>query len=142
MTRQALPPKLYGLRKVHKSGCCLRPVVSCISSLGYKLSRYLHNVLSPVVKTFKFNLKNSREFVEYIKLQKIPKNFRLVSFDVVSLFTNILQELVINIIRKNWNAWSKIVGLPMELIIELVEYCFTSSYFSYDGNIYKQLDGS
>lgn len=28
----AVPPKIYGLRKVHKQGCKLRPVVSCINS--------------------------------------------------------------------------------------------------------------
>lgn len=140
--RQALPPKLYGLRKVHKSGCALRPVVSCISSPGYKLARFLHNTLAPVIKTFKFNLKNSHEFVEGIKNIRLPENYRLVSLDVVSLFTNIPKDLVLEIIIKNWDEWSKLIKVPKELLLELVKYCFNSSYFTIDGKIYRQLDGS
>lgn len=65
-----------------------------------------------------------------------------MSLDVVSVFTNIPQDLVINIIKKNWRDWSRLVKIPLELVIELVKYCFNCSYFSFNGALYKQLDES
>lgn len=142
ITRQALPPKLYGLRKVHKPTLALRPVVSCIDSPGYKLARFLHVILNPLIDTFEYNLRNTQELVEYMRSIRLDVDHRLVSLDVISLFTNIPQELVIDIIRKNWSEWDKIIGVPLEMLIELVRYCFRCSYFVFSGNIYEQLDGS
>ncbi|XP_074114118.1 uncharacterized protein LOC141537171 [Cotesia typhae] len=48
-TVNGLPPRLYGLRKVHKAGCKMRPVVSCIKSPCYKVAKFLHTMLTPVI---------------------------------------------------------------------------------------------
>lgn len=39
--KNAQPPKMYGLPKLHKPGIPLRPIVSCVQSPFYKLSKYL-----------------------------------------------------------------------------------------------------
>ena len=36
---QKQPPRIYGLPKIHKPTVPLRPIVSCIGSLAYNLSR-------------------------------------------------------------------------------------------------------
>ncbi|KAM7281569.1 hypothetical protein ISCGN_006085, partial [Ixodes scapularis] len=41
----AATPKMYGLPKIHKPGCPLRPIVSFISSSTYSLSKYLVMIL-------------------------------------------------------------------------------------------------
>ena len=37
------PPRLYGLPKIHKANVPLRPIVACINSPCYNLSKYVTN---------------------------------------------------------------------------------------------------
>ncbi|XP_057338454.1 uncharacterized protein LOC130676318 [Microplitis mediator] len=139
----AVTPRLYGLTKTHKIGCVLRPVVSCIGAPSYNLAKLLHKILLPVIKTFSFRIKNSFEFVELIKPIVLPADYVLISLDVVSLFTNIPKALVLQIIDEEWNNWSRLMRLKdKELLLKLVNFCFDSSYFSFNGQLYQQCDGT
>ena len=40
----SVPPKIYGLPKLHKQNRPLRSIVSCVNSPGYKISRFLHDI--------------------------------------------------------------------------------------------------
>ena len=135
-------PKLYGLRKTHKPGISLRPVVSCINSPSYDLATFVHQILAQVTTTFQFNIKNSFEFVEFIKRVTLPPNCLLVSLDVTSLFTNIPRDLVLSIIKKKWRFISAYTSLSQDLFCKLINFLFDSSYFSFNGRVYQQLDGS
>ena len=42
-----LPPRFYGLPKVHKNGCPLRPIVSFISTPTYNLFKHVAKILRP-----------------------------------------------------------------------------------------------
>ena len=42
------PPLLYGLPKIHKLGIPLRPIVSCIGSTSYNLSKFISKLISPL----------------------------------------------------------------------------------------------
>jgi len=44
-----LPPRFYGLPKIHKPGFPLRPIVSFIDSPTYMLSKHLAQILSPIM---------------------------------------------------------------------------------------------
>ncbi|CAD6216027.1 GSCOCG00011236001-RA-CDS, partial [Cotesia congregata] len=83
---------------VHKDGCKLRPVVRCIEGLNYKLGRFIHQVLSPLVGPNHINVKDSTEFVNFTREVTLPENYILISLDVVSLFTNVPKKLVNKII--------------------------------------------
>lgn len=141
-TTNAVPPRLYCLRKTHKPGLHLRPVVSCIGSPGYNLAKFLHNVLSPLATTFHFNIKDSFEFVELIQRKSIPDNYVLVSLDVVSLFTNIPKQLVKDIISKQYKFLSSYIEISKKMLLEIVDFCFDTSYFTFDQDIYLQKDGT
>ena len=47
LSSEALPPRLYGLPKVHKADIPLRPIVNSIGSPTYALSRHLADLLRP-----------------------------------------------------------------------------------------------
>lgn len=137
-TRNAVPPRLYGLRKVHKTGCKMRPVVSWIQTPCYKLASFLHLILVPVVDTFSFNVRNSTELVELLEKTRLPDNYILVSLDVVSLFTTIPNELVSATIEEYWEDFKNMAKVPKETLIELVNICFSTSYFtSYNDILYN-----
>lgn len=64
VTHNSLSPKKYFLRKTHKNDLKLRPIVSCINSPTYKIGKYLHNILSNVLSTSSYNVKNSYTLAE------------------------------------------------------------------------------
>ena len=82
-------PHMYGFPKIHKLNLPLRPIVSFVGSATYKLSKFLTNILSPLVGNTVHTVKNSAEFVELIEKINILDNESQMSFDVVSLFTSI-----------------------------------------------------
>lgn len=141
VTYDAVPPKIYGLPKIHKKDRPLRPIVSCINSPTFQLSKYITSVLSNLNSSLKYNLKNSFELVEKIKEIKVPDNYMLISLDVTSLFTNVSKELVIKIINKNWNAITNYTDINLNTFIELITFLFDSSYFTFEGQIYYQTFG-
>ena len=77
-------PRFYGLPKVHKVSVPLRP----INSPTYNLSKFLSRILSSLLVN-RYGVRNSKEFVDYVKNFTISENEILVSFDVVSLFTSV-----------------------------------------------------
>ena len=89
----ATAPRLYGLPKIHKKDIPMRSMVSFINSPLYNLSKFLCKLLSPLVGNTEFTVKNSYEFVQFLNSIVLEKNECMVSFDVVSLFTNIPVEL-------------------------------------------------
>ena len=51
--------------KFTKKGIPMRPIVSFINSPLYNLSKFLCELLSPLVGSTKFTVKNSYEFVRF-----------------------------------------------------------------------------
>lgn len=49
MPSGSTPGVLYGLPKVHKSGCPFRPIGSSISTYNYNVASYLVRVLQPTL---------------------------------------------------------------------------------------------
>ena len=83
------PPRMYGLPKIHKPGTPLRPIVLCVSSFAYNLSKHLAGILSPLTGNTPNTVPNSTAFAEFLRGQHIGSHEALVSFDVVSLFTSV-----------------------------------------------------
>ena len=79
-------PRMYGLPKIHKPNLPLRPILSFVGSATYELSKFLKNILSPLVGNIVHKVKNSAEFVELIEKINILYNEPQVSFDVVVYF--------------------------------------------------------
>ena len=115
-------PLLYGLPKIHKPGIPLRPIVSFVSSPTYALSRYLARVLSPLVGNSSSFVASSSEFVNFSKTVTIPDNYELVSFDVVSLFTNVPIELALSVVEKRLDEMdvSDHTPLSKEVLVSLL----------------------
>ena len=63
-TTDGAPPRLYGLPKLHKEGVPLRPIFSFVGSTTYELSKYLRDILSPLVGKSNCNIKNLYVWVE------------------------------------------------------------------------------
>ncbi|CAG5093129.1 Protein of unknown function [Cotesia congregata] len=132
-TYSVIPPRIHGLRKTHKTGCKLRPVVSSIGSSGYEIAKYVHRILSSYMMSLEFNVKDSFQLVDSIKSVKLEDCYVLVSFDVVSLFTNVHKDLVIKIIDERCDKISEHVDLDKDLLIELIEFLLRLRIFPKEG---------
>ena len=136
------PPKLYGLPKLHKPGIPMRPIVSFCGSPTYQLSRYLTTILQPLTDKSRRKLQSTENFIDAIKTVQIPDDYKLVSFDVKSLFTSIPLQLALQCTETAIQQSTVKLPLPTEDIMDLLNLCLTSTYFQYNGKHYKQLHGT
>ena len=60
------PGVLYGLPKVHKTGCPFRPIVSTVNAYNYNLASYLVSILQPI-STNQYTVKDSFSFADWAK---------------------------------------------------------------------------
>ena len=84
----SVSPCRYGLPKIYKPNVPLRTIVSFVGSATNTLSKFLKNVLSPLVSTTKYSVKNSKEFVDLLSPIKI-RDFELQVSSEVCYKTNI-----------------------------------------------------
>ena len=67
----------------------MRHKVSFFGSFTYQLSKYLTTILQPLTDKSRRKQQSTENFIDAIKTVLIPDDFKLVSFDVKSLFTSI-----------------------------------------------------
>ena len=87
-------------------------------------------------------IRSMENFIDAIKTVQIPDDYKLVSFDVKSLFTSILLQLALQCTKTAIQHSTVKLLLPSEDIIDLLNLCLTSIYFQYNSNHYKQLHGT
>lgn len=139
----SIPPKIYGLVKVHKVGYPLRPVVSCCNAPTYNISKFLCAMLGKIRPLFSYSIKNSVDLISRIgTIPDIPEGYVLISVDVKSLFTNIPQDLVIRLLHENWPVFKNFIDIPLDIIVTIVNFVFKNSYFQYNRKFYAQVRGS
>ena len=94
----AVPPKFYGLPKIHKSGIPLRPISR--GSISYEVAKELARILKPLVGSSPHHIKNTGDFIIQIKHVKLQADETITSYGVSALFTSVPIEAAINIIQR------------------------------------------
>lgn len=61
----------------------VRPIVNTIGSPTYELAKYVASILTPIVGKTSSYIKDSNQYVEFIKHTKLNLGDKIVSFDVV-----------------------------------------------------------
>lgn len=142
-TYNALPPRLYGLPKIHKEGIPLRPIVSSINSPSYNLSKYLGQILKQWNENSTYNIKNSFEFKNKIGDLEIGSEECMVSFDVISLFTSVPLDHFFKLIDKNWDSLAQFTRIPKDFFLKLLKFCLVdNNYFLSNDRFYRQVSGA
>ena len=142
------PGKFYGTAKIHKlkendtvEELPLRPIISNIGTASYHLAKYLAKLLSPLSKS-EYTIESTNEFIDKIKNLTIPQDFKLVSFDVKSLFTNVPLNFTIDVILKRIYTNNEIeTRIPKNIMKEMLLLCTKNVHFSYNNSLYMQCDG-
>ncbi|XP_072043129.1 uncharacterized protein [Amphiura filiformis] len=92
-------PRLYCTPKIHKPNAPLRPIVDYTSTIGYATSRWLADILGPMLGNTVHHVKNSTHLAEELVDILIDEGAILNSHDVVSLFTCTPISKVLDIVK-------------------------------------------
>ena len=94
-----VPPKFYGLPKIHKPHTPLRPIVSSCGSVTYGVAQELAKILKPLVGKSPHHINSTRNFMEQAKHITLAPGECLSSYDVSALFTSVPVDPTLNIIK-------------------------------------------
>ena len=94
-----VPPKFYGLPKIHKPDTPLRPVVSSCESVTYGVAKELAKILKPFVGKSPHHINSTQDFVEQAKQFKLEPGECLSSYDVSALFTSVPIDPALKVIK-------------------------------------------
>ena len=113
-----------------------RPIVSFVSSHTYHPSKFLTNLLQPVVRRTSSHVKNSREFVDFIRSERLTSEETMISFDVVSLFTCVPTDLAVQVAHRrleNDASLPERTNLSVDDIVDLLTLCLDATFLSFTG---------
>lgn len=135
------PGKLYGMVKVHKDGNPVRPVISMINTAEYNLAKWLDSYIKPNIPS-QYSVASTDEFLENLKQSVFAPTDTIVSFDVVSLYTNIPLAETINIVVEDLYSEKskKVPPVEKDVFKRLLEIA-TGGMFLYKDKLFKQIDG-
>ena len=121
-----IPPMFYGLPKIYKKGNPLRPVVSHRGPVTYGVAKVLSKVLKPLVGKSPHHVQSTSDFVNKAKGLTLQPGECLTSYGVTSLFTTVLIDPVLNIIKDLLEKDEKLnyrIVLSVQNITELLGFC-------------------
>jgi len=103
---------------------------------------YLHKVISNNLNNHYNDIKNSQDLVKKLKNIDLSTNLKLASLDVVSLFTNIPTNLVLDSIRGRWDIIARNTKIPLSEFENGIKLILHSTFFKFNNTYYKQIFGT
>ena len=101
--------------------------------------------LTPLTGKNTYTVKNSCEFVRRLKDVAINPADPLVSFDVTNLFTQVPLDHALKVVEQRLmedHTLQERTTSPVPHLVQLMELCVRSTYFSFQNQFYKQKDGA
>lgn len=133
--------QFYALPKIHKLNTPLRPIISNINCVSYNLSKWLANNLKFLIGNISSShIKNSLHFKQTIKDIDFT-NLLPVSFDVISLFTNVPVNFTLNLLESFLNENNINLPLPFTIFKQLILLTLDHSFFKFNTSFFKQISG-
>ena len=128
-------PYLYGTIKTHKPSHPTRPIISSVGSRTYKLSKWLVKELSPLLGTISgCSVKNNEEFLGRIRGYDSNDDFKLISFDVKSLFTNVPVDDLLEFLEEEIDKHT--FSVDTTCMMKLIKLCVKECRFIFNNEYY------
>ncbi|XP_025264619.1 uncharacterized protein LOC112637990 [Camponotus floridanus] len=135
-------PRAYGLPKIHKKNNPLRIIVSSKNTPLYGLAKFLHDIIYKSVPRPDSQVINSAQVVDRLNGRRIDDNIKLISLDVISLFTNIPLDLAIDSLSNRWDYIGGNCQIPRDEFLTAVRFVLNSTFFMFNGVCYQQTFGT
>ena len=101
----------------------MRPIVSETGTATCNTAKYLANVLAPLGKS-DHTIINTSNFINCLKKERIPRIYKMISFNVKSLFTSVpLDKNISIILRKIYDEGKIKTNIPRNKMKELLLLC-------------------
>ena len=98
-------------------------------------------LLRPLGKS-QYTITSTHDFIRKWKDKQVPAGYQLVSFDVVSLFTNVpLNKTIDIILRRIYEDNAIHTNIPCSDLKQLLLLCTKNVHFTYENETYIQTDG-
>ena len=98
----------------------MRPIVSETGTATCNTAKYLANVLAPLGKS-DHTIINTSNFINCLKKERIPRIYKMISFNVKSLFTSVPLDKTISIaLRKIYDEAKIKTNIPRNVTKELL----------------------
>ena len=123
----------------------LRPIVSSIGSVTYETSKELLRILKPLVGRSPHHVQNNQEFLKQLGDIKLGLDDIILSYDVKALFTHVSIRPALKIIQKLLEEDQTLPQrstMTVNNITCLLEFCLTSTYFTFQETFYEQVEGA
>ena len=138
------PARMYGLPKIHKINNDkelppFRPIISSIGTFNHGIATWLCKKMTPLIPS-KYTTKDSFTFVEDLKRLNLDQKV-MVSFDVVSLFTNVPLYETIDIAIDLFFSEYTSMRITRNELRELFIFATANTHFMFNGDLYDQIDG-
>ena len=122
----------------------LRPIVSSRRLVTYEVAKVIAEVLKPLVGKWPHHIQSTSDFVSKVREVTLLPGECLSSYNVTALFTSVLIDLALNIIKdlleQDDTLCNRIV-LSVQNIIELLGFCLHNTHFSFQNKFYEQVEG-
>ena len=109
------------------------------------MAKELAKILKPLVGKFPHHINNTQDFVEQVKHITLAPGECLSSYDVSALFTSVPVDQALNIIKdllvKDHTLKERTVMAVTDIIL-LLEFCLKNTYFSFQDQFCKQVEGA
>lgn len=135
-------PTLKSLPKVHKENMPIRPIVNGRTGPTYKLEKFLQRFLKTNY-SFKENrsIESSITFANRLKDFHTKTTDRILSLDIVNMYSNVPTGETIEIIKQNLEKNAQISDQEVNEIIVLLRLVVKQNYFTFNGAFYTQTEG-
>ena len=97
--------------------------------------------LLPSLSKSEYTRQSSTEFMEHIKAKTVPRGYHLISFVVISLFTNVpLDDTLHNVLKRIYNNRETNTTISKREMKELIKLCREDAQFNFNETTYVQKD--
>jgi len=138
----AILPKAYELSKVHKNNILFRLIVSSVNTALYSLASFLQYIITHNLENTNNYTSNSFDLYNSLSDKQARDSDVLISLDVISFFINVPLDLAIDSISKRWTHIQHNTKIPKNEFLSALTFVLSSTYFTFNGIIYKQTYGT
>ena len=113
--------------------------------MTYETSKELSRILKPLVGRSPHHVMNNQEFLKQLEDIQMGPDDIIMSYDVKALFTSVLIKPALKIIQKLLEEGQTLpqrTTMTVNNITCLLEFCLTSTYFTFQEKFYEQVEGA
>ena len=134
-------PRLYIQPKIHKQSNPERPVISSVNCQTSNISKYVDYHLQPIVQQIPSYIQDTSDFLRKInRIEKIPDISYLVSLNVRSLYTSILNSEGIKAVKTSLENFPR-TTVATKVITTFLSLILTLNNFVFNCKNYLQIKG-